>query len=121
MNYVFIIYLHSFCFVGEYKFLQYPLFTGNTRSKLSSGKTKLFCHYCGRPFEHRSALKQHILIHTGETPFHCEFCGRGFNKKFNLRVHLRVHSGERPFTCDKCGQTFRLKQALQRHQVNCII
>ena len=47
------------------------------------------CDICGKNFSSKSALKQHILIHSGEKPFKCNFCNKSFNDGSSMRRHRR--------------------------------
>ena len=47
------------------------------------------CDLCGKNFSSKSALKQHILIHSGEKPFKCNFCNKSFNDGSSMRRHRR--------------------------------
>ena len=51
--------------------------------------TSAVCDICGKNFSSKSALKQHILIHTGEKPFKCNFCNKSFNDGSSMRRHRR--------------------------------
>ncbi|GFY57539.1 hypothetical protein TNIN_391391 [Trichonephila inaurata madagascariensis] len=47
--------------------------------------------------------------------FKCQFCGRTFNQKAHLVQHLRIHTGERPFKCSKCDKCFKRNESLRYH------
>lgn len=46
---------------------------------------------CGKSFQYKSSLKQHILAHTGEKPYMCPIagCGASFNRQDILKQHIR--------------------------------
>lgn len=54
-------------------------------------KTGFFCPYCSKYFERAGHLERHKRIHTGEKPYRCEICGRRFNQKCSLKEHMKIH------------------------------
>ncbi|KAJ3594652.1 hypothetical protein NHX12_003959 [Muraenolepis orangiensis] len=42
-------------------------------------------------FTRRAHLERHKLIHTGEKPYVCEVCGRRFNQKSSVKEHMKIH------------------------------
>ncbi|XP_048002860.1 gastrula zinc finger protein XlCGF26.1-like [Leguminivora glycinivorella] len=45
----------------------------------------------------------------------CTYCGRGFNTRRILDNHVRTHTGERPFACPHCTAAFAQLTALKTH------
>ncbi|KAG9260536.1 zinc finger protein 3-like [Astyanax mexicanus] len=108
----------------------------------------VYCEFCGKPFDTREQLKQHLVIHrderprpyrcdlcdksysyaqvlethrrthTGERPYDCRFCGRRFNQKCHLKYHEKIHTGEKPHSCSLCGKRFIQKSQMKRHTCN---
>ncbi|KAB1273877.1 Neurotrophin receptor-interacting factor-like protein [Camelus dromedarius] len=77
---------------------------------------KPVCHECGRTFNDRSAISQHLRTHTGAKPYLCRDCGKAFRQSSHLIRHQRTHTGERPYTCNKCGKAFTQSSHLIGHQ-----
>lgn len=78
-----------------------------------------FCQFCRKDFSSKSALSEHMLIHSGEQPYTCDICGKKFNKKGNLMRHMNVHGGEKKHSCGICGKGYNhacsLKDHMKRH------
>ena len=56
-------------------------------------KTIFQCNICGKEYNLRGHLKDHIHVHLGVKPHKCSVCRRGFAWMHNLDRHLKVRTG----------------------------
>lgn len=73
------------------------------------------CSECGKSFNNRSNLRQHLIRHSGQKPYSCNQCPSRFSCRAGLRSHLSCHSGLRPHVCDTCGSAFTKASSLVKH------
>ncbi|KAM4028623.1 uncharacterized protein ACNLHF_023908 [Anomaloglossus baeobatrachus] len=90
---------------------------GGLKREHSEGQGRAFpCSVCGKSFNQKHTLINHLRIHSGERPYPCPTCGKSFIQKQHLTKHMRLHTGERPYSCQECGRSFSLKHNLTTHQ-----
>ncbi|XP_036953291.1 zinc finger protein 436-like [Acanthopagrus latus] len=85
------------------------------RCNTQKGKKSFICDTCGKAFNFKSNLNEHLRIHTGEKPYSCDTCGKTFCRTSDLNTHIRTHTGEKPYSCDTCGKRFRRTSELKNH------
>lgn len=84
-------------------------------------KQEISCDWpdCNAVFSNKSALSNHMRIHTNERPYQCTWqdCGKWFRLKETLKRHTKLHQGYRPHVCpfDNCTLTFVTKRSLKLH------
>ncbi|KAJ8708178.1 hypothetical protein PYW08_010544 [Mythimna loreyi] len=78
--------------------------------------TVLSCNWCGKKFDAKSRLNNHIVKHTKARNFHCSHCGGKFVTQAALVYHTRLHTGERPFPCDLCSESFLSASRRMEHK-----
>lgn len=75
------------------------------------------CKQCGKVFGTGVKLQRHMnQVHIKEKKMTCQFCGKGFDDKSNLRQHIQTHTGDKP-CCDICKITFRSRRKLCSHMM----
>ncbi|CAF4940267.1 unnamed protein product [Pieris macdunnoughi] len=73
------------------------------------------CQCCGQKFFTRSALNNHMPVHTGERNFKCKFCDKSYPRLKTLKDHIRIHTNDRRYRCHICGQAFIQNCSLKGH------
>ena len=105
----------------------------------------LKCPQCGKKFEFKNSLSNHIKSHSDLKRYQCQDCGRRFKKEGDyirhrnccgapdkykcekcektfmnmnsLTNHIRVHNNEKPFQCSNCSARFKKLGDMTNHEV----
>ncbi|XP_070985445.1 oocyte zinc finger protein XlCOF22-like [Oncorhynchus clarkii lewisi] len=91
---------------------------GNLRAHMAShtgNKLLCRCAVCGLGVLNLSRHMQEV--HTGGKQHQCQDCGKCFNRKEKVTEHMRTHTGEKPYRCHDCGECFRLNVTLKKHMM----
>lgn len=76
----------------------------------------IFCGVCRTSFDSRTALTEHMTVHSNERMFICYICDRVFKQKGNLKQHILTHTNARPYKCDVCDKGFNQEGNLIIHK-----
>ncbi|XP_071749712.1 uncharacterized protein [Lepeophtheirus salmonis] len=72
------------------------------------------CEVCGKTFDSKTRLGNHLVVHTKERSFLCTECGKGFGRKSVLDVHMSVHFSKN-VPCNICGKIFAHSNLVRKH------
>uniref|UniRef100_A0A3Q3WMV6 C2H2-type domain-containing protein n=1 Tax=Mola mola TaxID=94237 RepID=A0A3Q3WMV6_MOLML len=82
---------------------------------LKSQKSSKCCHVCGRHYNSKTSLTEHMASHAGVKLHRCHVCGKECGRKGDLKIHMRIHTGEKPFCCSYCQKSFTHNSHLRKH------
>ncbi|KAG7398946.1 hypothetical protein PHYBOEH_010051 [Phytophthora boehmeriae] len=112
-------------FFNPYSSTPSPMPSGDDQlqspSTLQSKERPFLCEEpgCGRRFNRKFTLSEHMKTHTGEKPYVCPLleCSRRFSTSGNLARHKRLHASLKPFECDinGCKRSFPSQEKLDHH------
>lgn len=80
-------------------------------------KGHLSCNVCGKDFNWKTSLVEHMRMHSGEKPHTCKDCGMAFARQRTMALHQRIHTGEKRYVCDICDLSFTQTGTLKRHKL----
>ena len=83
---------------------------------LSTRKTN--CKICGKSFEFKANLMQHLKAHSEIREYSCGRCGKYFSTQEMLNKHTQSHKGEE-IACASCKKKFAHGKSLKRHLIRC--
>ncbi|XP_041665589.1 zinc finger protein 184-like [Cheilinus undulatus] len=75
------------------------------------------CSICGKSFDSKIILTNHMVIHNNEKLFSCSMCGCSFTQKGSLTNNTIIHKGVKPFVCSECGLRFTYEEGLRHHMI----
>ena len=73
------------------------------------------CKLCNFSVQRARGLSKHMLTHE-EAKFKCSICGKMLKTNKSLVIHEREHAGIKPFSCQVCGKSFPSKPGLKQHK-----
>ena len=77
------------------------------------------CKDCDKVCESKKSLRQHLMKNHPRS-FSCAKCGKCFEARFKMEEHLREHDNAEKFKCRLCESEFytewRLKKHIEGHQ-----
>ena len=87
-------------------------------SEKITSKGKTTCFDCGKSFDKVVDAEDHMAQSNCEGS-KCNLCGKMFNVKSNLLQHIREIHGEATHTCSVCQKEFKQKRSRDRHMKTC--
>ena len=81
-------------------------------------KEDVQCDSCGKYFDNRHKLKDHVYGHHKKSKkiLKCNKCGKIFNQKYNLEYHVKiVHDQIKEHQCETCGSAYSSSSSLKVH------
>ena len=86
---------------------------------LSTRKTS--CKICGKIFNFKANLMQHLKAHSEIRDFSCGRCGKYFTTQDLLDKHTFLSHKSEEVTCVGCKKKFVHAKSLKRHLIRCVM
>ena len=84
-------------------------------ANLHSGARPYSCKHCQKKFARYDSNIRHEKFCGGGGVL-CRYCGRTFNSKFAILDHIAVEHENQRFTCGICGEPYKHRSSLNKHR-----
>lgn len=107
-------YCKMICDLCPYEFKDYRDVKLHFRDNHPGIKGYLTC--CGKKFERKFYIVDHIISHKDPSHFQCQTCKKNYKDRIALKIHMSLH-GALQFKCphDGCDKSFPKKHKLTNH------
>lgn len=79
------------------------------------------CVICNKTFKTRNEVTAHKIYHSNTKNFECNVCQKKFHRNSDLKSHELCHKDEKNYKCEICEKNFKTNAGLRKHQkLNCI-
>ena len=69
---------------------------------------------CGKSFNDKGSLQQHMRFHASQKPYKCSTCEQTFRWKNQLENHMPLHTSEK-YYCVMCHKSFKFRNSFMQH------
>ncbi|CAG9836648.1 unnamed protein product [Diabrotica balteata] len=86
--------------------------------RMHNPQTKAWvCDTCGKKYNSKNLLDEHVNTHLGVRPYVCEICHKDFASKYTYKAHEKTHDVRpRPYKCSQCDKSFLSQPNLTQHE-----
>ena len=88
-------------------------------SKNLETKDKFGCSDCGKEFEKKDDIIDHLTLLKDCNEIKCDQCDKRFTLRYNLNRHIKEVHQRVTFSCPYCAKTYTQKRNRDRHAKKC--
>lgn len=110
------------CLLCQSKFSSFEALAAHMKNNRHCKEISQKCDKCGKVFDTRKSLQQHLQTHKDKPTLVCEQCGKTFAHQFSLDNHKSSQHGEYEeeimdsiYRCKECDAHFTNRRELYEH------
>ena len=103
------------CTMCDEKFVTLNGLAGHNFTAHERKVTDLGCSFCGKEFDEKEELKNHILKAHKDKKYQCSECEASYLSRISLQTHIEQVHERKKHQCSTCGEVFESMARLETH------